>query len=174
MNRFVLALALAACASAHAEITPPSGISPRLAASPNEVPSFALRGEGDHLFECRQVAANPDRFAWSFTAPDATLYDQGRPVGRHVQMNVWESTTDRTSVSGAMRSRQDAGTGNLPWALFRGVASPEGGIFAGVTSVQRVNTSGGVAPAAGCDADHVGQEARVAFKADFYFYKLRG
>jgi hypothetical protein len=37
-----------------------------------------------------------------------------------------------------------------------------------------VKTSGGVAPASGCDSDHVGSEARVAFGADYYFYKKRG
>jgi len=174
MNRMLTAVALTACALAHAEIAPPGGLSPRLIASPAEAPMFALRGQGDHVFECRQVAINPDRFAWTFVAPDATLYDQGLPVGRQVQPNLWESTSDRSSVSGAMRSHQDAGNGNLPWALFRAASAADVGLFAGVTSVQRVNTSGGVAPATGCDAGHVGEEARVAFSADYYFYKRRG
>src|SRR2546425_489608 len=54
------------------------------------------------------------------------------------------------------------------------IPAGEDGIFAGVTSIQRVNTSGGVAPATGCSADAAGAEARVAFTADFYFYKRRG
>ena len=174
MNRIPIAVAAAACALAHAEVAPPTGLSPRLLASSTEAPMFTLRARGDHVFECRQVAINPDRFAWTFVAPDATLYDQGLPVGRQVQPYLWESTSDRSSVSGAMRSRQDAGSANLPWALFRAASPAEAGLFAGVTSVQRVNTSGGVAPATGCDAGHVGEEARVAFTADDYFYKRRG
>jgi hypothetical protein len=47
-------------------------------------------------------------------------------------------------------------------------------MFAGVTSIQRVNTSGGIAPAKGCDDTHTGSETRVAFSADYYFYKRRG
>jgi hypothetical protein len=43
-----------------------------------------------------------------------------------------------------------------------------------VTSIQRVRTAGGAAPAAGCDAARVGEEVRVAFSAEYYFYKRRG
>ena len=44
-------------------------------------------------------------------------------------------------------------------------------MFAGVTSIQRVNTDGGAAPTRGCGPDNVGAEARVAYRADYYFYK---
>jgi hypothetical protein len=54
------------------------------------------------------------------------------------------------------------------------VSSGDGGLFSGVTSVQRVNTAGGVAPAAGCTDTSVGSETRVNFSADYYFYKKRG
>jgi hypothetical protein len=57
---------------------------------------------------------------------------------------------------------------------MRALPTEDAGLFAGVTSVQRVNTSGGVAPAAGCDADNVGKEARSRFSADYYFYRRRG
>jgi hypothetical protein len=40
-----------------------------------------------------------------------------------------------------------------------------------VTSIQRLNTSGGVAPASGCDADHLGAVANVPYTADYFFYK---
>jgi hypothetical protein len=69
---------------------------------------------------------------------------------------------------------QPAGAGNLPWALYRTVSSADGGLFSGVTSVQRVNTAGGVAPATGCSDTSVGSETRVNFSADYYFYKKRG
>jgi hypothetical protein len=46
-------------------------------------------------------------------------------------------------------------------------------MFAGVSSIQRVNTAGGAPPRGACDDTHVGDEARVAFTADYYFYKPR-
>jgi hypothetical protein len=73
-----------------------------------------------------------------------------------------------------VRSTQAAGADALPWALMRASPGGETGMFAGVTSVQRVNTSGGVAPATGCGAGTAGAEARIPFTADYYFYKLRG
>jgi hypothetical protein len=42
-----------------------------------------------------------------------------------------------------------------------------------VTSIQRVNTVGGSAPANGCDAATVGQEARVHYTADYRFFTQR-
>ena len=47
------------------------------------------------------------------------------------------------------------------------------GKFAGVTSVQRVATRGGVEPAARCDASNAGKELRVPYTADYYFYKRK-
>ena len=44
------------------------------------------------------------------------------------------------------------------------------GVLAGVTSIQRLNTQGGKAPASGCDAAHVGRELRVRYSADYVFF----
>ena len=40
----------------------------------------------------------------------------------------------------------------------------------GVTSLQRLSTKGGRAPATGCDAQHKGQEARSHYSALYIFY----
>jgi hypothetical protein len=47
-------------------------------------------------------------------------------------------------------------------------------MFAGVTTIQRVNTRGGALPTDPCDETHAGNEARQAFTADYYFYKRAG
>src|SRR4029078_9780894 len=44
------------------------------------------------------------------------------------------------------------------------------GVFSDVTYVQRVNTTGGVAPATGCDSTTVTMETKVPYTADYYFY----
>jgi hypothetical protein len=165
---------LLAATPALAAISPPAGISSILIPSTSEEPVFALHAEGAHVFECKPFASDPDRYAWAFSAPEATLYDAGRPVARHVAEQAFEALGDRSAVTGAIRSRQDGGAGNLPWLLLRAEATPDSGLFAGITSVQRVNTAGGIAPAEGCDVNNVGKEARSAFKADYYFYRRRG
>jgi len=164
---------LAAAGWAFAAVAPPSSLTSAITAPADEEPAFVLRGEGTQSFECKPLASDPNRFAWAFAKPDITLYDAGRPVARHASENTWEATGDRSSVSGAPRARQDGGSSNLPWLLFRAQSTPDAGLFAGVTSVQRVNTTGGVAPDGGCDASNAGKEARVTVAADYYFYRRR-
>jgi hypothetical protein len=54
--------------------------------------------------------------------------------------------------------------------LLRAKSSSGRGIFGRTVSVQRLNTSGGKAPASGCDQTQIGKEARVPYSADYYFY----
>jgi len=44
------------------------------------------------------------------------------------------------------------------------------GVLSPVTSIQRVNTKGGKAPATGCDAASANKELRVPYSADYLFY----
>ncbi|HEX4353270.1 MAG TPA: DUF3455 domain-containing protein, partial [Polyangiales bacterium] len=44
------------------------------------------------------------------------------------------------------------------------------GVMADVTYVQRLDTKGGLAPASGCDAAHLGASARVNYSAVYAFY----
>ena len=154
-----------------AAIGEPSGIPPRLRAGPNEQLAFRLRGNGVNVYQCKTTVANPEVYAWYFVAPDATLYDGSHEVARMTSPNQMEALSDTTSVSGFVRAAQSAGPSDLPWMRASALANGDSGLFAGVTSYQRVNTRGGAAPTTGCSADNVGEEARIAFDADFYFYR---
>lgn len=169
-----LTAALLLALPAAAAIPEPAGLSQRLRASSAEEPAFVLSANGVYVYQCAS-GFDADSYGWAFVAPDATLYEGSRSVGRLATVGVFESLADRSSVSGLVRSTQPAGAGNLPWAMIR--ARPIGdsdGIFQDVTSIQRVNTSGGAPPRDGCNAGTVGSEARVTFSADYYFYKRRG
>jgi hypothetical protein len=171
----ILVLALAAVSLPATSAIAPPAVPRSLQAAPDVEAAFMLSGSGVHVFECKVNGLVADAYGWSFTAPDATLYEGGsRSVGIHNVPNLWESSTDRSSVSGIINATQGAGANNLPWARLRALPLSVDGMFAGVTSIQRVNTSGGVAPAGGCGADNVGAEARIGFRADYYFYKRRG
>lgn len=52
-------------------------------------------------------------------------------------------------------------------------ANPASGPVAmmGITSVQRVATQGGVAPASACDGAGVGRKKIVQYQADYIFWK---
>ena len=59
----------------------------------------------------------------------------------------------------------------IPWLLLAATTHTGQGKFSKVTFVQRVNTTGGKAPATGCDAATVGKEARAAYTADYIFWE---
>ena len=67
----------------------------------------------------------------------------------------------------------------IPWLRLKATstaAGPGGDRLVATTFIQRVNTQGGVAPAPTdpknpCNASTAGKEARVDYKADYYFYK---
>ena len=173
-TRFALAsLAMALAAMPAFALTEPQGIAPRLRAPDAEVPAFRLSGNGVMIYQCEATFANPNAFAWALVAPDATLYDGGHEIARMTSPNLMESLDDGSSLSGVTRGAQSA-SGALPWTLAQAQPIGETGVFAGVSSIQRVNTRGGLPPASGCNADNAGAEARVAFNADYYFYKRRG
>jgi hypothetical protein len=167
-------LFLALCAlSAAAAIVEPPGLPRSLRVSSGEEPVLLLAGNGTNLYQCRPLLTEPGAFAWAFVTPDATLYDDGRPVATHTAAYRWDASGDRSSVTGVIIAARLVGRNDLPWALFRGIAAAEAGLFAAITSIQRVNTLGGAAPAQGCDAAHGGEETQVPFSADYYFYRRR-
>lgn len=172
MNRTGLLVALCLACPVASAISEPAAIAPSLRALPAEAPAFALRADGVQVYQCSPLPNGG--YGWAFQAPDATLYEGSRSVARLATPNHWEALEDRSAVTGIPRRMQAAGAGNIPWELLGAMPTADAGMFAGVTSIQRVNTRGGAAPAAGCDDTHVGDEARSAFTADYYFYKRAG
>lgn len=170
----ILAFGIAAVLPAAAAISEPANVAPALRAPVNETAAFKLNGNGAYIYQCRATLLDPNAYEWAFVVPDATLYEGSRTTARHATVGLYESLSDRSSISGMVRSSQAAGVQNLPWVLMRAQPLAESGMFAGVTSIQRVNTVGGAAPTGGCGPANVGQEARVAFQADYYFYRSRG
>jgi hypothetical protein len=57
----------------------------------------------------------------------------------------------------------------IPWLLLETVSTGGPGIFSSVTYIQRVNTTGGVAPAG--PGSSIGETVQVPYKAEYYFYR---
>ena len=110
---------------------------------------------------------------WTLVGPDAVLFtDAGRgsKVGTHYAGPTWESA-DGGKVVGATARRCVPDSGAIPWLSLRAVSSAESGIFRRVTFIQRLHTAGGLAPSAPGRA--VGEEARVRYTAEYFFYRPR-
>ena len=109
--------------------------------------------------------------AWVFQAPEALLCSTDHRcgiVGIHYAGPTWESNSG-SFVVGAVLERATVDPTAIPWLKLAAVDSDGPGIFAGTTFIQRVNTVGGLAPSQ--PGQTVGQQARVPYTAEYYFYR---
>jgi hypothetical protein len=128
--------------------------------------------QGVQIYECQRAA---EAFAWKLTGPEAELLDEaGKHAGRHYAGPTWEAA-DGSKVVGEVKERADAPTPDaVQWLLLKAKSNEGQGTFGKVTSIQRVNTVGGKAPATGCDAKSVGTSVRIPYQATYYFYGTGG
>lgn len=144
----------------------------KIAAPAGEIPRMTLAAQGVQIHECR--AAPGAAPTWVFVAPEADLFDaDGRRIGHHGAGPTWQHE-DGSGFVGTLRARMDAPRpGAIPWLLLSTKAQGPDGAFARVSSVQRVNTVGGQAPADGCGPATLGQRAHMAYRADYVLYMPR-
>jgi len=130
-------------------------------------------------------------FTWTFFGPQATLFndDAGQiithflspnPVENGTPRATWQHSRDTSTVwAAAIANSSDpnyVAAGAIPWLLLRVVGAQEGpGSGDKLTEtmfIHRVNTAGGIAPAAGCAvATDVGKKALVPYTTDYIFYR---
>lgn len=165
MGRQIAALAVARVAQSPATAGVPQAIAPR--GGQQLLESVAARGV--QVYECRADVTVPGKVGWVFVAPQAELFDRaGAVIGRHYGGPHWEAA-DGSRVVGAPEARAEAPRADaIPWLLLSARSVGSEGRFARVTSIQRVNTSGGVTPARACQA--AGETERVPYTADYLLY----
>ncbi|HEY9025286.1 MAG TPA: DUF3455 domain-containing protein, partial [Burkholderiaceae bacterium] len=142
---------LSACGAPALKPTPPSVTVPgNLRAPANESLVRTLWADGVQVYECRK-AADASFPEWVFVAPEARLADaNGAPMGRHYAGPTWEAS-DGSKVVGTVKAKVGAPDPRaIPWLLLETHSTGKPGVFAKVTSIQRVATVGGVAPTTGC------------------------
>ena len=165
------AVLLSACASAPTMMKVDNAALPE----PVRVPAgqkllMAATGVGEITYECREKKDLAGQHEWAFVGPVATLYSADRkPVGKYYAGPTWESN-DGSKVTGKQLAVAPAGAGNIPLQFVKAEPAIGAGAMAGVSYIQRLNTKGGVAPAATCDAGAKGQRKTVAYEADYVFY----
>ena len=163
---------LATVLSSFAAVPGPAGLGDALRPQADEEAAFVLNATGVQVYACKAKASQAYAYEWTFVGPEASLSEGGAVVGRHYAGPTWETSSGASSVKGAMKQKQDGGAGNIPWLML--AATPSGdGKFSGVTTILRVNTKGGFEPSGGCDEFKVGQQSRVPYTADYYFYKKK-
>jgi hypothetical protein len=93
---------------------------------------------------------------------------------------TWQHSVDSSRVWARVRASSSdpnfVQAGAIAWLLLEtaGVATgpADGGVLAQTTFIQRLSTSGGVAPSTGCrDATDAGVLALVPYSTDYFFYR---
>jgi hypothetical protein len=127
-----------------------------------------VHAKGNQIYSCHVDGAQS---TWTLKAPEAQLSDKdGKSFGKHFAGPSWKAN-DGSQVTGkAIVNVPSPDPNSIPWLLVAVVSRSGVGVLAGVTSIQRLNTRGGKAPASGCDAAHVGRERRVRYSADYVFF----
>ncbi len=94
-------------------------------------------------------------------------------MAKHYAGPTWEAL-DGSTVVGERVAKADApDPAAIPWLVLRAKPTSGSGTFGAITTIQRLHTVGGTAPASGCGAAQAGREARVAYSADYLFYAAR-
>lgn len=151
--------------------------------------------QGTQNYVCLPSAGG---FSWTFLSPQATLFLTFNVAGGEIRQQMmthflspnpeengtpratWQSSLDSSAVwARATQSSTDpnfVAPGAIPWLLLQEAGTqpgPIGGDFLAYTTyVQRLSTSGGVAPSTGCSQpENVGATVLVPYTADYFFFK---
>ncbi len=118
---------------------------------------------GQQIYTC-------DGSKWILSGPDAQLFDEaGRNVGSHFAGPTWQ-WSDGSRVTARPIASATPDPESIPWLLLTATGHTGDGAMKNVSSIQRLQTKGGKAPANGCEESHKGAQARVSYAADYFFY----
>lgn len=138
--------------------------------------AFRTYATGVQIYQVRRNATNPNVFEWVNTAPSADLYVQpayNNLVGTHYGGPTWDFIQgpfkDEKVVAAKLQAVVVDATA-IPWLLLKtnnNLSSPGNK----VTYIQRVCTTGGLAPATVPNESNLGQVEEVPYTATYLFFK---
>ncbi|MBB5163190.1 DUF3455 domain-containing protein [Mycobacterium sp. AZCC_0083] len=136
-----------------------AGLPPPLVVPAGNRLTSSLDGSGVQVYQCVKGQ-------WTLLQPAAILTEGGKPVGLHFKGPVWVSTVDGSEV-GAAPVATVTQSGAIPELLLKANQNQGEGMFSKVTYVQRLRTSGGVAPAGSCPE---GSQQAIRYSAVYRFW----
>jgi hypothetical protein len=151
----------------------PAGVPASLKPAADQSVKGKYNAVGVQVYVCGITATNPNP-SWVFINPQANLMqDDGCLEGTHFIGPTWQGS-DGSTVVGSKVAGATVDATALPGLLLSATShSTEDGFFKDVTSIQRLATVGGNAPATGCDATTLGTITQVPYSAEYVFYKTK-
>jgi hypothetical protein len=139
---------------------------PDAIAAPRETVVATFHAEGAQIYDCKTDAGG--KLTWQFREPIATLLADGKTVGRHYDGPNWEAS-DGSAVTGkALANVRGTRARDIPWLKLEVTARRGTGILASVTTVQRINTRGGVMSG---PCERAGAYFSAPYAADYVFLR---
>jgi hypothetical protein len=138
---------------------------PAAIAAPGETVVLAVHAVGLQLYQCKPSADG--KLAWTFTAPQATLTVDGKVVGKHGAGPNWELLDGSLITAKAVGNAPGATENDILWLKLEVTSHKGAGQLDGVTTVQRINTKGGVMKGA-CDRE---RGEGMPYEADYVFLR---
>jgi uncharacterized protein DUF3455 len=135
-------------------------------AAPGETAVATFHAEGAQVYECK--AGADGKLAWAFREPIATLFLDGKTVGRHYAGPNWEHADGSAVAAKAAGNAPGKTASDIPWLKLEVTQQRGSGTLTGVTTVQRINTAGGVFSGA---CDKAGTFHSAPYSADYVFLK---
>ena len=160
----LLAAALLTAISLHASRA--AAELPAAIAAPGETTVAIFHAEGAQVYECKLGADG--KLGWAFREPIATLILEGKTIGRHYAGPSWQHSDGSAVVGTVLANAPGRSASDLPWLKLEVTAQRGSGTLAGVTTVQRINTQGGVHSGA---CDKAGAFHSAPYAADYVFLK---
>jgi hypothetical protein len=190
----IFALTLAPAGEAQTQTISAPAVPPEIQVPAGNIPFLKTIAAGTQNYVCR---LSPAGFGWTLFGPQATLFLTIKWFNGEIRQQVathflsqnpaenndprptWQSSLDTSAVWGklvaASTDPQFVAPGAIAWLLLEPAGKqrgPTGGDFLTQTTyIQRVNTSGGIAPATGCSESTAGATVLVPYTTDYYFFK---
>lgn len=142
---------------------------PDAIAAKGETLIATIHAEGAQVYEC--AADKAGKLEWKFREPIAALLYEGETIGVHYTGPYWE-LNDGSKIIGKVTGRAPGATDkDIPLLRLEATAESQRGLLAGIHTIQRLNTKGGVASGA---CQMAGEMLSVPYSADYVFHrKLR-
>jgi hypothetical protein len=180
MNRLTRLLSIGLIAATAALV--PARVAEARTADP-VVPSELVVPDGNQLFRVGHAVgvqiyscnATSTGAAWALVGPRANVYDnRGKVIMTHYAGPTWQAR-DGSWVVGRKEAAVTVDPTAVDWLKLSRASSsagPDGDLLVATTFIQRLATSGGVAPpAAQCTTGTTGSRVEVPYTADYHFWR---
>ena len=139
---------------------------PPAIAAPGETAVLTAHAVGMQYYDCKPGADG--KLVWTFNSPQATLTVDNKVVGHHTAGPTWELDDGSSIVGKVAGNAPGANANDIAWLKLEVVSHNGSGKLSDVTTVQRINTVGGVLKDS-CDRQGAGRG--MPYSADYVFLK---